>query len=49
MLVSPQLYLSQFTWAESQESITLRESLGILRCLIATEVIFKSRIVFARL
>ena len=47
MRPSHQLYLSRFSRLESKLSSTLREILGILRCLIATEAASKSRIVFA--
>ena len=44
---SRQLYLSRFSRLETKRSSTLREILGILRCLIATEAVSKSRIGFA--
>ena len=42
-----ELFLSQFSEAESELSSTLREILGISRCLMATEKISKYKIIFA--
>ena len=42
-----ELFLSQFSHAESELSSTLREILGILRCLMATDRVSKFKIIFA--
>ena len=42
-----ELFLSQFSALESELSSTLREILGILRCLMATEQASKFKIIFA--
>ena len=47
MRPAPELYLSQFSLAERLASSTLREILGILRCLVATERSSKAKIIFA--
>ena len=41
------LFLSQFSRIESKLSSTLRELLGILRCLMSTEQVTKFKIIFA--